>query len=343
MIDYRNSEPLLLVEHLTKHYPAYSQSLWPRKEVVHAVDDVSFTIYEGETLGLVGESGSGKSTIGRQIVALEKPDAGQIYYRGKSLIDMSRQELHEIRRQVQMVFQDPNTSLNPRKHIREILAEPMLYHEVADKTTVDAAVKRLLDLVGLPQNSLGRYPYEFSGGQRQRLGIAKALSLNPSLIVLDEPVSALDVSIQAQILNLLRDLQKELNLTYLFIAHGLGAVHYISDRIAVLYLGKMMEIATGSELFRNPQHPYTLALTQADPIPDPSGRTSDTLEGEVPSGVDPPPGCRFHTRCPYVEASCRVEEPLLVEVETATLAKDAPLHLAACPVWQRLKKEGKLP
>ncbi len=333
---------LLRVENLTKHYPAHSQGLWPVKEVVHAVDSVSFEIYEGETLGLVGESGSGKSTVGRQLVALEKPTEGKIFYRGKDIVQMSSSEIKQIRREIQMVFQDPNSSLNPRKHIREILAEPMLHHQLVDKKNVDQEVYRLLELVGLPKNSLGRYPYEFSGGQRQRLGIAKALSLNPSLIILDEPVSALDVSIQAQILNLLRDLQKNLNLTYLFIAHGLGAVHYISDRIAVMYLGMLMEIGGGEALFRNPEHPYTLALTQADPLPDPADRSGmdNTLEGEVPSGVDPPRGCRFHTRCPYVEPACIEAVPPLVPVSTDEMGLP---HLAACPVWQRMKAEGVIP
>ncbi|NCC84122.1 MAG: ATP-binding cassette domain-containing protein [Clostridia bacterium] len=329
---------LLRVENLRKYYPAHSQGLWPVKEFVKAVDDVSFDIYEGETLGLVGESGSGKSTVGRQLVALEKPDGGSILYRGTDLVKMSDRAIREIRREIQMVFQDPNSSLNPRKHIREILAEPMLHHKLVDKAGLDKALQELLDLVGLPRNTLGRYPYEFSGGQRQRLGIAKALSLQPKLLVLDEPVSALDVSIQAQILNLLRDLQKELKLTYLFIAHGLGAVHYISDRIAVMYLGKIMEVATGTELFCEPRHPYTLALKSADPLPDPGkrGGLDIVLEGEVPSAINPPSGCRFHTRCPYAEASCRTDVPPLVAVSDGEIP-----HLAACPVWQRQRRAAQ--
>lgn len=323
---------LLRVENIKKYYPAHSQGLWPVKEWVRAVDDVSFDLYEGETLGLVGESGSGKSTVGRQLVALEKPDAGSIYYKGKDLVKIKSGDLKDIRREIQMVFQDPNSSLNPRKHIREILAEPMLYHKLLGKRETDKRIEELLDLVGLPKNSLGRYPYEFSGGQRQRLGIAKALSLNPRLLILDEPVSALDVSIQAQILNLLRDLQKELKLTYLFIAHGLGAVHYISDRIAVMYLGKIMEIGDGTALFRDPRHPYTMALTHADPLPEPERRGSmeQTLEGEVPSAVNPPSGCRFHTRCKYAIPACSKAVPELVQVP----GTDG--HLSACPVLQRL-------
>lgn len=333
----RDKNVLLSVRNIKKYYPAHSQGLWPVKEWVKAVDGVSFDLYEGETLGLVGESGSGKSTIGRQLVALEKPDEGAVIYKGKDLVKMSRRELGEVRREIQMVFQDPNSSLNPRKHIREILAEPMLYHKLYDKKSVDGRLNELLDLVGLPKNSLGRYPYEFSGGQRQRLGIAKALSLNPKLIVLDEPVSALDVSIQAQILNLLRDLQKELSLTYLFIAHGLGAVHYISDRIAVMYLGKIMEVGEGSDLFRSPQHPYTMALTFADPMPDPEikGSMQSVLEGEVPSAVNPPSGCRFHTRCSFARPSCAEKVPPLTEV-----GKELS-HLSACPVIQEMKGVSK--
>lgn len=263
-------EPLLRVENLTKTYPAMTQGLWPVKEKLVAVDNVSFEIYEGETLGLVGESGSGKTTIGKQIVGLEKPDSGKILYRGQDLTAM--RDWKENRKEIQMVFQDPNSSLNPRKHIREILAEPMLFHGLIKKNEVSEKVAELLDRVGLPRNSMARYPYEFSGGQRQRLGIAKALSLRPRLIVLDEPVSALDVSIQAQILNLLRDIQIELHLSYLFIAHGLGAVHYISDRIAVMHNGRLLETQEASELFRNPETDYTKQLINADPIPDPSKR-----------------------------------------------------------------------
>lgn len=265
-------EVLLEVRNLVKTYPAFSQGLWPVKERIYAVNNISFQIYKGETLGLVGESGSGKSTTGRQIVGLEQPDSGQIFYKGQDIVGLSKHKLRPIRREIQMVFQDPNSSLNPRKHVREILADPMLYHGLITKNEVDKRVQELLDLVGLPQNSLGRYPYEFSGGQRQRLGIARTLGLKPELIVLDEPVSALDVSIQAQILNLLRDLQDEFSLTYLFIAHGLGAVHYISDRIAVMHDGKILEIQEAHNLFRSPKMEYTQGLIEADPLPDPSLR-----------------------------------------------------------------------
>lgn len=265
-------EVLLEVRNLVKTYPAFSQGLWPVKERIYAVNNISFQIYKGETLGLVGESGSGKSTTGRQIVGLEQPDSGQIFYKGQDIVGLSKHKLRPIRREIQMVFQDPNSSLNPRKHVREILADPMLYHGLITKNEVDKRVQELLDLVGLPQNSLGRYPYEFSGGQRQRLGIARTLGLKPELIVLDEPVSALDVSIQAQILNLLRDLQDEFSLTYLFIAHGLGAVHYISDRIAVMHDGKILEIQEAHNLFRSPKMEYTQGLIEADPLPNPSLR-----------------------------------------------------------------------
>ena len=271
---------------MVKTYPAFTQGLWPVKEKVHAVSGISFDIYEGETLGLVGESGSGKSTTGRQIVALEKPDSGQILYRGHDLVQMRSAELKSMRREIQMVFQDPNSSLNPRKHIKDILADPMLHHKLVKRKDVTKRVEYLLDLVGLPRNSMGRYPFEFSGGQRQRLGIARALSLEPKLIVLDEPVSALDVSIQAQILNLLHDLQNELGLTYLFIAHGLGAVHYISDRIAVMYEGRILEIQEAEALFSNPQNAYTKELIQADPLPDPSLNQFQITDEDLKSPCD---------------------------------------------------------
>ena len=271
---------------MVKTYPAFTQGLWPVKEKVHAVSGISFDIYEGETLGLVGESGSGQSTTGRQIVALEKPDSGQILYRGHDLVQMRSAELKSMRREIQMVFQDPNSSLNPRKHIKDILADPMLHHKLVKRKDVTKRVEYLLDLVGLPRNPMGRYPFEFSGGQRQRLGIARALSLEPKLIVLDEPVSALDVSIQAQILNLLHDLQNELGLTYLFIAHGLGAVHYISDRIAVMYEGRILEIQEAEALFSNPQNAYTKELIQADPLPDPSLNQFQITDEDLKSPCD---------------------------------------------------------
>ncbi len=324
-----NADKVLLeVKDLKKYYPVKAGLITHTVANVKAVDGVDFCIHQGETLGLVGESGCGKSTIGKLIVSLEQPTGGSILYKGQDLTKASQGQLGKIRTQLQMVFQDSYSSLNPRKHIFEILATPMLYHGIATKKDVDKKVNRLLELVGLPQNCKGKYPHEFSGGQRQRISIAKALSLNPELIVCDEPVSALDVSIQAQILNLLRDLQKELKLTCLFIGHGLGAVNYVSDRIAVMYLGKIVEIASAKELFHNPIHPYTRAICDAAPIPDPTLKRDDTiiLQGEIGSNVNPPSGCIFHPRCKYAIASCRTNDQVLEPVE------EGSSRLAACEV-----------
>ncbi len=321
-------DPLIRVEHLKKYYPVKGGIITHTVKNIHAVDDVSFSVFKGETLGLVGESGCGKSTIGRQLVALEQPTEGRILYEGRDLASLNRKELGQIRSDLQMVFQDSYSSLNPRKHIFEILAQPMLYHRISTKDTVERDVLKLLDMVGLPRQILGRYPHEFSGGQRQRIGIAKALSLNPRFIVCDEPVSALDVSIQAQILNLLKSLQNELNLTLLFVGHGLGAVNYVSHRIAVMYLGKIVEIGEAKEVFRHPAHPYTRALLEAVPVPDPSrkGRRRDFLQGEVGDSADPPSGCRFHLRCPLASEDCRRTEPELQRLE------GSGGHFVACPV-----------
>lgn len=320
--------PLIEVENLKKYYPIKGGIVTHTTALVKAVDGVSFSIMEGETLGLVGESGCGKSTIGRALVGLEKPTEGRICYEGRDLAQLSKEEMKTIRTGLQMVFQDPYSSLNPRKHIFEILSRPMLYHNISTKKTVEKDMVRILDMVGLPRNVLGRYPHEFSGGQRQRIGIAKALSLNPRFIVCDEPVSALDVSIQAQILNLLKGLQKELGLTLLFVGHGLGAVNYVSDRIAVMYLGKIVEIGEAKEIFAHPVHPYTQALLNAVPIPDPSEKEKEhpLLQGEVGSSVNPPAGCRFHPRCPYATEICSQKEPGLLE----TGEKSG--HYAACPI-----------
>ncbi|GMK39302.1 ABC transporter ATP-binding protein [Paenibacillus sp. CCS19] len=263
------SVPLLVVEGLKKHYPIRKGLLNRAVSSIKAVDGVDLTIMPGETLGLVGESGCGKSTIGRSIVGLEKPTEGRILFEGTEISSLSNREMTSFRSKLQIVFQDPYSSLNPRKSIEDLLAEPLLVHRIVPKSEVSSEVDRLLEIVGLPRTSKHRYPHEFSGGQRQRVGIARALSLRPKLIVCDEPVSALDVSIQAQVMNLLKDLQQELNLTYLFIAHGLGAVKYMSDRIAVMYMGKIVEIGTAEELFRNPQHPYTKKLLGAFPIANP--------------------------------------------------------------------------
>lgn len=334
----KNSRRVLVeVDHLKKYYPIKGGIITHTVGNIHAVDDVSLSIFEGETLGLVGESGCGKSTIGRQLVGLETPTSGVIRYEGQDLAAKKKSEMKQIRTQLQMVFQDPYSSLNPRKHIYEILAQPMLYHHISTKDTIDRDLSRLLDMVGLPRHILGRYPHEFSGGQRQRIGIARALSLNPKFIVCDEPVSALDVSIQAQILNLLKRLQKELNLTLLFVGHGLGAVNYVSDRIAVMYLGKIVEIGDAKEVFHHPLHPYTQALLEAVPVPDPAEKEKQRslLSGEIGNSANPPQGCRFHPRCPYATKECAQAEPVLRQITESG-------HYAACPLAgkEQKKKEG---
>ena len=331
---------LLSVEGLKKYYTAKSGMFSRSAGVVRAVDGVSFQLFEGETLGLVGESGCGKSTLGRQLVGVEHPTGGQVVYAGHDLGHMSQAQMKPFRTQLQMIFQDSYSSLNPRKHVFEILAEPMLYHGLAKRGDVYSHVEKLLDMVGLPKNCLGRYPHEFSGGQRQRIGIARALSLNPRLLVCDEPVSALDVSIQAQILNLLRDLQKELGLTCIFIGHGLGAVNYVSDRIAVMYLGKMVEIADRKELFDHPLHPYSRALFEAVPIADPRKRrkrSEGIVGGETASNVNTPSGCPFHPRCPHCKGECMSGE---MELRPAVPGSS---HLTACIRFKELEKEdGKV-
>lgn len=334
--EHKEKVPLIEVENLKKYYPVKGGIITHTTAYVKAVDGIDFTIFEGETLGLVGESGCGKSTIGRALVGLEKPTEGKIRYEGRELAGLSKEEMSQIRTDLQMVFQDPYSSLNPRKHIFEIMAKPMLYHKISTPKTVEKDMVKILDMVGLPRNVLGRYPHEFSGGQRQRIGIAKALSLKPRFIVCDEPVSALDVSIQAQILNLLKELQKELGLTLLFVGHGLGAVNYVSSRIAVMYLGKIVEIGEAKEIFANPVHPYTQALLQAVPIPDPAEKMKEhqLLQGEIGSSINPPSGCRFHPRCPYAAEICSQKEPALLE---AGLESG---HYAACPIVMTGKEAG---
>lgn len=335
--------PLIEVVDLKKYYPVRGGIIPHTTGWVRAVDGVSFSVMRAQTLGLVGESGCGKSTIGRQLVGLESPTEGSIFYDGRDLTALQKNpaEMRQIRTKLQMIFQDPYSSLNPRKHIYEILAQPMLYHGISQKDTVRRDIRKLLNMVGLPETVLGRYPHEFSGGQRQRIGIAKALSLNPEFIVCDEPVSALDVSIQAQILNLLKELQKELKLTLLFVGHGLGAVNYVSDRIAVMYLGRIVEYGDAQDIFAHPAHPYTQALLDAVPIPDPREKDKPRrlLEGEIGSNTNPPAGCRFHPRCPYAVPLCRTQEPQMQKIPSGKTALAAGEHYAACPYCSNIKEK----
>jgi oligopeptide/dipeptide ABC transporter ATP-binding protein len=317
------SAPLLEVSNLTKHFPVRGGIFGRVSGEVHAVDGVSFSIGEGETLGLVGESGCGKSTLGRTVLRLVDATAGSIRWRGEPIEQLRGRAMRPYRRQLQAVFQDPYASLNPRMRAADIVAEPIRNFESVPDVQVRERVARLFERVGLRPDQLRKYPYEFSGGQRQRLGIARALAPQPRLIVCDEPVSALDVSVQAQVINLLGDLQSEFALSYLFIAHDLAVVEHISHRVAVMYLGRIVELAATRELFDNPQHPYTEALLSAVLVPDPTARRKRIiLAGDVPSPIHPPSGCRFHTRCPHAFDRCRSEEPKLVEV--------APRHYAAC-------------
>ncbi|MDY6013989.1 MAG: dipeptide ABC transporter ATP-binding protein [Paratractidigestivibacter faecalis] len=326
MADQRT--PLLSVQHLCKEFPVESGVFGKRfsKRAVHAVNDVSFDIYAGETFGLVGESGCGKSTTGRCIMHLTRPTSGTVLFEGKDVSKMSKKELKEMRRNMQFIFQDPYASLNPRMTIGEIVSEPLVIHNVMpDAKEREEYVRGLLDVVGLNPEHINRYPHEFSGGQRQRVGIARAFALKPKLIICDEPVSALDVSIQAQVLNLLNDLQKEYGTAYLFIAHDLSVVQHISDNIGVMYLGNMMEYADWKDLYDRPHHPYTQSLLSAVPVPDPdiqATRKRIVLAGDPPSPIDAPSGCCFHTRCPMACEKCSQERPEFREVE--------PGHFCAC-------------
>ena len=312
-----DGESLLEVKNLVMHFPLTRGIIFQRKVgAVQAVDGVSFTVKKGETLGLVGESGCGKSTTGRAILQLYKPTGGEVVFKGKDLTTLNGGDMRRMRRHLQMIFQDPYASLNPRMTVGNIIAEPMQIHKLVTKGERTQRVQELLETVGLNPYFANRYPHEFSGGQRQRVGIARALAANPDFIVADEPVSALDVSIQAQIVNLLEDLQEKFGLTYLFIAHDLSVVRHISDRIAVMYLGKIVELAPRDGLYDNPLHPYTKALLSAVPIPDPvieKKRERIILTGDVPSPINPPSGCHFHTRCPYVMDVCKAEEPFFAD------------------------------
>jgi oligopeptide transport system ATP-binding protein len=325
-----NNDVLVHIDELVMHFPIYRGVIRRQVGAVHAVDGVSFDIKRGETLGLVGESGCGKSTTGRAILQLYRPTSGQVVFDGVNLIDVKGEELRKMRRKMQMIFQDPYASLNPRMTVADIVGEPLMVHNVANAREIKERVDNLLELVKLNPSFADRYPHEFSGGQRQRIGVARALALQPSFIICDEPISALDVSIQAQVVNLLEELQEQFNLTYLFIAHDLSMVRHISNRVAVMYLGIFAEMADRDEIYLQPLHPYTQALLSAVPIPDPvadAKRQRVILEGDVPSPINPPSGCRFRTRCPIAEPICAEERPAFREIK--------PGHFTACHFSER--------
>ena len=319
--DYSWTEKeLVRVEDVYKHYPVRKSFFQRGHLTVHAVDGVSLSVFDGETLGLVGESGCGKSTLGKLILRLETPTSGRILFEGTDIASIKGSELKEIRKRMQVIFQDPYSSLNPRRTIKNTIMEPLIIHGIGDKAQRNQKVYELMEEVGLRKDQATRYPHEFSGGQRQRIGIARALALNPKLIIADEPVSALDVSIRSQVLNLMKDLQEKYGLSYLFVSHDLSVVEYISDRIAVMYLGKIVEIGPKSLVYNFPGHPYTEALLSSAPVPDPGAKTRRIiLRGDVPSPMDPPPGCRFHTRCPIRINLCSELEPILKETDGGRL------------------------
>ncbi|WGV62073.1 dipeptide ABC transporter ATP-binding protein [Brevibacillus brevis] len=321
------AEDLLVVKNLKKYYPITGGVLGGEVGVVKAVDDVSFTVKSGETLGLVGESGCGKSTTGRSLLRLIEPTSGEINFDGTDVMSLSTDAMRKMRRDMQIVFQDPFASLNPRHNIEKILEEPLIVHGLGSSAERKKRVQEMLEIVGLSSYHASRYPHQFSGGQRQRIGIARALMLKPKLIVADEPVSALDVSIQSQVLNLMQDLQREFGLTYLFIAHDLSVVRHISDRVGVMYLGRIVELTTSSQLYSNPLHPYTKALLSAVPSPDPDAlRERVILQGDVPSPAKPPSGCTFHTRCPHVTEECRTVRPEFADTGDG--------HFVACHLYK---------
>jgi oligopeptide transport system ATP-binding protein len=318
-----DNQSLIQVIDLVKHYPIKGGILNKEIASVKAVDGVNLSIRAGETLGLVGESGCGKTTLGRNMLRLEEPTSGKVFFEGEDMLTQTSEQMRNMRRKMQIIFQDPFSSLNPRKTVSQIVGEPLLVHGMRSRQQRDAQVLELLQVVGLGKEHMRRYPHQFSGGQRQRIGVARALALRPKLIVCDEAVSALDVSIQAQVINLLKDLQDDFGLTYLFISHDLSVVEHVSDRVAVMYLGHIVELADSKDLYRKPLHPYTQALLSAIPVPDPSAKKKRLiLSGDVPSPINPPNGCRFHTRCPYVEDVCKRTVPMLREIEAS--------HLAAC-------------
>ena len=333
------AQPLLKVNDLKQHFPIKGGMLGRTVNHVKAVDGVTFDIKEGETVSIVGESGCGKSTTGRAILRLDEPTSGEIEFQGQDLLSISKSDMRKMRKDLQIIFQDPYASINPRQTVRQILYEAMEIQNAVPKKDRENRIKELMDTVGLGPHQIDRYPHEFSGGQRQRIGIARALSVDPKLIVCDEAVSALDVSIQAQVINLLKKLQRELKLTYLFISHDLGVVRHISDRVIVMYLGRIVEIGDKKSVFDQSQHPYTKALLSAIPVPDPENKPNRIiLKGDVPSPIDPPAGCRFHTRCPFATDKCRTETP---ELRTTDYLKDG--HMAACHYMEEIEQGTREP